>query len=87
VFENRVLRTIFETKREKVAGGWRSLHNEELHSLYASTNVITLMKSRKMKWTWHVALIREIRRLYKIWSENVKGRDNSEKPGVDGSNG
>jgi hypothetical protein len=36
VFENRVLRGIFEPKREEVAGGWRRLHNEELHNLYAS---------------------------------------------------
>jgi hypothetical protein len=39
VFENRVLR-IFRPKREEVAGGWRTLHNEELHNLYASSNVI-----------------------------------------------
>jgi hypothetical protein len=36
VFENRVLRRIFGPKREKVEGGWRRLHNEELHNLYAS---------------------------------------------------
>jgi len=36
VFENRVLRRIFGHKREEVVGGWRRLHNEELHNLYAS---------------------------------------------------
>jgi hypothetical protein len=46
VSENRVLRRIFVPKREEVAGGWRRLHNEELHNLYASPNVI---KSR-MRW-------------------------------------
>jgi hypothetical protein len=44
VSENRVLRRIFGPKREEVAGGWRRLHNEELHNLYASQNVITAIK-------------------------------------------
>jgi hypothetical protein len=35
VFENKVLRRMFEPKREEVVGGWRKLHNEELHNLYA----------------------------------------------------
>jgi hypothetical protein len=39
VFENRALRRIFGPKREEDAGGWRKLHNEELHNLYSSTNV------------------------------------------------
>jgi hypothetical protein len=47
-FENRVLRRIFGPKREKVAGGWRRLHNEELHNLYAPTNTIRVIKSRNM---------------------------------------
>jgi hypothetical protein len=55
VFENGVLRRIFGRKREEEAGGWRSLHYEELHNLYASPNVITVIKSRKMRWTGHVA--------------------------------
>jgi hypothetical protein len=49
VFEDRVLRRIFGPKREEVAGGWRKLHNEELHNLYASPNIIIrVMKSRKL---------------------------------------
>jgi hypothetical protein len=50
VSENRVLRRIFGHKREEVAGGWRRLHNEELHNLYDSLNIILAIKSRKMKW-------------------------------------
>jgi hypothetical protein len=46
VFENKVQRRIFRPKREEVAGGWRSLHNEELHNLYASPNIIGVIKSR-----------------------------------------
>jgi hypothetical protein len=49
VFENRVLRRIFGPKREEVAGGWRRLHNEELHNLYVSPNVIRVIKSRKKR--------------------------------------
>jgi hypothetical protein len=45
---NRVLRGIFGYKREEVEGGWRRLHNEELHNLYASPDIIMVIKSRKM---------------------------------------
>jgi hypothetical protein len=50
VFENRVLRRIFGPKREEVAGGWRRLHSEELHSLYALPNFIRVVMSRRMRW-------------------------------------
>jgi hypothetical protein len=43
VSENRVLRRIFGPKREEVAGGWRRLHNEELHNLYASLNIVRVI--------------------------------------------
>jgi hypothetical protein len=49
VFENTELRGIFGPKREAVAGGWRRLHNEELHNLYTSLNIIRVIKSRKMR--------------------------------------
>jgi hypothetical protein len=47
--ENRKLRRMFGPKREVVAGGWRRLHNEELHNLYISSNIITVIRSRGMK--------------------------------------
>jgi hypothetical protein len=50
VFENRVLRRIFGPKREEVAGGWRRLHNEELHNLYASPSIVRVVKSKSMRW-------------------------------------
>jgi len=50
VFQNRVLRRIFGPKREKVARDWRRLHDEELHNLHASLNIIRMIKSRRMKW-------------------------------------
>jgi hypothetical protein len=53
---------IFGTKREEVMGGWRKLHNEELHNLYASPNIsIRVIKSRRLRGTGHVALMEEIR--------------------------
>jgi hypothetical protein len=55
VFENRVLSRIFEPKREEVTGGWRRLHNEELHNLYTSPYIIRVIKSRRMGWVGHVA--------------------------------
>jgi hypothetical protein len=47
MFENSVQRKTFGSKREEVVGGWRRLHNEELHNLYASPNIIRVTKSRK----------------------------------------
>jgi hypothetical protein len=49
VFENRVLRRIFGRKREEVAGGCRTLHDEELHNLYHSPNIVGVIKSRWMR--------------------------------------
>jgi hypothetical protein len=51
---NRVLRRIFGPKREEVAGDWRRLHNEELHNLYASPNIIRVIKSRRMRWVGYI---------------------------------
>jgi hypothetical protein len=49
VFENRVLRRIFEPRRDEVTGDWRKLHNEELHNLYSSPNIIRTIKSTRMR--------------------------------------
>jgi hypothetical protein len=57
VFENGVLRRTFGPKGEEAAGGWRRLHNEELHNLYASPNIIRVIKTWRMRWAgqviWH----------------------------------
>jgi hypothetical protein len=57
VFENRVLRRIFGPNRDEVTGGWRKLHNEELHDLYSSPGIVMVIKARRMKWAGHVARI------------------------------
>jgi hypothetical protein len=54
VCENRVVRRIFEPKRDEVTGGWRKLHKEELHNLYSSPSIIRMIKSRRMRWAGHV---------------------------------
>jgi hypothetical protein len=55
VFENRVLRRIYGPKRVEEARYWRRLHNEELHNLYATTNIVRVIKSRRIRWTGHEA--------------------------------
>jgi hypothetical protein len=49
VLENRMLRRIFVPKRDEVTGEWRKLHNEELHDLYCSPNIIRIIKWRRMR--------------------------------------
>jgi hypothetical protein len=53
VFENRVLRRIF--------GSWRKLHNDELHSLYPSRNIVRVIKARRMRWAGHVTRMGKVR--------------------------
>jgi hypothetical protein len=64
VFENRVLRRIFGPKRDEVTGEWRKLYNQELHDLYSSPDIITQVKSRRMRWAGHVARMGEERKVY-----------------------
>jgi len=66
MFENRVLRRIFEPKRDEVTGEWRELHTEELNDLYFSPNIVRVMKSRRMRWAGHVARMRERRCIYRV---------------------
>jgi hypothetical protein len=66
VFENRVLRRIFEPKRDEVTGDWRKLNNEELHSLYSSPIIIRMIKSGRMRLAGHVARMGERTNAYRI---------------------
>jgi hypothetical protein len=66
VFENRVLRRIFGAKRDEVTGGWRKLHNEELHNLYSSPSIIRMINSMRTRDTRHVARMGEMRNAYRI---------------------
>ena len=66
VFENGVLRRIFGPKRDEVTGEWRNLYNEEFNDLYSSTNIVRVIKSRRMRWVEHVARMGERRVVYKF---------------------
>jgi hypothetical protein len=55
VFENRVLRRIFRPRSDEVTADWRKLHNEELHNVYSSPNIMRMIKSRRMRLAGHVA--------------------------------
>jgi hypothetical protein len=54
-----VLRRIFGPRRDEETGDWRKLHNEELHNLYSSPNIVKMIKSRRMRWAGHVARMGE----------------------------
>ena len=61
-----MLRIIFGPKRDEVTGDWRKLHNEELNDLYVSPNIFRVIISRRMRWTGHVARLRERRGVYRV---------------------
>jgi hypothetical protein len=75
VFENRVVSRICGPKREK-DGSWRKLHNDELHDLYTSPNIVRVIKSRRMRWAGHVARMGEGRSVYRV----LVGRPEGERP-------
>jgi hypothetical protein len=66
VFENRVLRRIFGKKRDEMIGGWRKLHNEELHNLCSSPRIFRMITSWRMRWAGHVARMGEKGNAYRI---------------------
>jgi hypothetical protein len=80
VFKNRVLRKIFGPKRDKVIGGWRKLHNEELHNLYCSPSIIRLIKSRRMRWTGRVARMGTERNACRILVGKPEGKRPLRRP-------
>jgi hypothetical protein len=65
VFENNVVRRIFGSKREEVAGGWKRLHNE-LHNLYASPNIIRVTKLGRIRWSGHIACMEEMKNTFNL---------------------
>jgi hypothetical protein len=66
MFENCLLRRIFEPNRDTVTAEWRQLHDEELTDLYSSPNIPRVIKSRRMKRAGHVADMGERRGAYRV---------------------
>jgi hypothetical protein len=75
-----LLRRIFEPKRDEMIGGWRKLHDEELHSLYSSPSVIKMIMSRRMIWAGQVTLIGKNRNAYRILVGKPEGKRSPGKP-------
>jgi hypothetical protein len=101
VFENRVLRRISGPKREEKES-WRKLHNDELHRLYSSPNIVRVIKSRRMRWAGRVARRGKGKGVYMVLVEKPEGKRPLGRPrlrrennirmdlreiGIDGANG
>jgi len=80
----RVLRRIFGPRRDEVRREWRKLHNEELNDLYFSSNIVWVIKLRRMRWVGHVACMGERRGYAGFWWGNLRERDHLGDPGLDG---
>jgi hypothetical protein len=80
VFDNSVLRRIFGPRRDEVRGEWRKLNNKELSDLYSLPNIVRVIKSRRMRWTGHVACMRESRDVYRVFMGNPEGQRPLRRP-------
>jgi hypothetical protein len=74
VFDNRVMRRIFEPKRNEMIGCWRELHIEKLDNLYSWPSIIRMIKSRKMRGARHVERMGEKRNVYRILVGKLEGK-------------
>jgi hypothetical protein len=84
VFENRVLRRIFRPKRDEITSERSKLHNEELHDMHFSANIVRVIKSRRTRWARHVARMGKTRSAYRVLLGKPEERDRLKEPGVDG---
>jgi hypothetical protein len=80
VFKSKMLRRIFGPTRDEVTGEWIRLSSEELYDLYSSPNIIHVIKSRRMRWVWHVAHIRDRRGVYRTLVGRPEGRRPLRRP-------
>jgi len=78
------LRRIYGPKRDEVTGDWRKLHNEELNDLHSSPNIVRVIKSRRIRWSRHVALMGGREAYTGFWWGNLMERDHLADSGIDG---
>ena len=74
VFQNRVLRRVFGSKRDEITWEWRKLHNEELSGLYSLRNIVRVVKLRRMRWAGHVALMGKGRGVHRVLGRKPEGK-------------
>ena len=74
VFDNRVLGIIFGPKRDDVVRKWRKLDKEELNDLNSSPNIVRVIRSRRIKWTEHVARMGKKRGVYRVLVGKPEGK-------------
>ena len=79
IYENRILRRIFMPKRDE-KGEWRRGHNEKLHSLWHSPNLVRVIKSRILRWTGHIARLEESSSTIKFLTGNPKANRPLRRP-------
>ena len=84
MFEKRVLRTVFGSRRDQVTGEWRKLHNEKLNDLYSSPNIFRAIKAGRMRWAGHVARMGERKGLFSVLVVYLRERDHLGDCGIDG---
>jgi hypothetical protein len=73
-FENKMMRRIFGPRMDEVKGDWRRLHKEEINILYSSPNIVRVIKSRRMRWTGHVARMGEETAVYRVLVGKREGK-------------
>jgi hypothetical protein len=80
IYKNRVLRRIFGQKRDEVTGEWRKLHNAELRDLNSSPSIMRIIKSRRMRWSGHVARMGRKRNAYRLLVGKPEGKRQLGRP-------
>ena len=76
VFENKVLRKIFGTKRNEITGEWRKLYHAKLHALYTSRSIIRNLTAGRLRWAEHVARMEQSRNAYRV----LVGKPDGKRP-------
>jgi hypothetical protein len=80
MFENRVLKRLFGSRRDQVTGVWRKPHNEELNYLYCSPTIVRAIKLRRMRWVGHAVWMGEGRGLCRVLVEKTEGKRPMRRP-------